>query len=1000
MADIKQIQFKRSNEPGKKPTASQLAEGELAINLRDRTLFTKDDQGLIVDLGFAKGGTVTGDINQTGNLNVTGTMTATKIVTVNDVAGDTEVPNLKQVNKITSDSTLGLKTTLANQGIGGTGPALSSLNWQTFDFVPGARYFVRTDAMTNVPAGVVLPSNTALQCIINVVGYEVSVTRHVELWFSTSTINNYRKYDIRTSGNPGSRSFTVRQIWTSNDVIPVENSGTGATTSAGARANLVAAKSGENSDITNLKSLQGALTLGGDPVGATDATTKRYVDNAIAACSGGSGTTMNGVMNYGVGEPSEWPGRAFIPGYAEPLDGQLLERAKRPDLWAFAQLFTPIDDALWLSDVTERGKYSSGDGVTTFRLPDWNGVQSGSIPGVFFRGGVGAADMALALNAAPNITGNTALVLTSQTTTSGGSLGDNWFNYWSKAAPDGSISDTYRENSVWIDASKSSLAYGRNNTSEVVPNNVSGVWIVRASGGFTATDTSWSVMNAVSNATSGQIVLGGKVISYAKAKEKVTTASMEVEQAVDLKAAIRFSINNPNGTTTVWRMEETGWPVNTVANGGTNTNITGLAALQGPLRLGGDGVSDYDAVTLRQARNMGGGGTGPSQTGVMNYGIGSRRLHDSRAWIPSYEVFGDGQLLNRDENPDLWAYAQLVGLIDDSVWTSTPVQRGHYSRGDGSTTFRVPDLNGVKKNGDESGAIVGDSIPGLYGRGDGGVSSNNGSVQTNASPDITGNISIIVRTGTTSPGDGAFSTTTIANNSNQGGSERGINRIKFKASDSHSAYGRDSTDEVRTNTFVGVWVIRASGAFTAANTSFHVINSDEVMPPTGVTVKGGEVVSSYRVGTKNTAQAALRATMTIGGAASAELVIRDNRSGSPVDRVIDIGALDSRVGYSVLDAGTLTGNNQTVNLTNPFGANTPVQVTAEIQYNGVWCDVGWIYSSAGTFGVRAMYVEGQGIVVKTGSALSSIQNNNGHILNTPDNYRGPAPCRVHVWKVS
>lgn len=111
-------------------------------------------------------------------------------------------------------------------------------------------------------------------------------------------------------------------------------------------------------------------------------------------------------------------------------------------------------------------------------------------------------------------------------------------------------------------------------------------------------------------------------------------------------------------------------------------------------------------------------------------------------------------------------------------------------------------------------------------------------------------------------------------------------------------------------------------------------------------------------------------------------------------------ATNARIGSAVIDAGSLTGNNQVVTLTNPYGANTPVSVTAEIQYNGVWCDVGWIYSSAGTFGVRAMYVEGQGIVVKTGSALSSIPNNNGHILPTPDNYKGPANCRVLVRKIS
>lgn len=57
MATLKQIQFKRSKTAGARPAASVLAEGELAINLKDRVLFTKDDQGNIIDLvGFAKGG--------------------------------------------------------------------------------------------------------------------------------------------------------------------------------------------------------------------------------------------------------------------------------------------------------------------------------------------------------------------------------------------------------------------------------------------------------------------------------------------------------------------------------------------------------------------------------------------------------------------------------------------------------------------------------------------------------------------------------------------------------------------------------------------------------------------------------------------------------------------------------------------------------------------------------------------------------------------------------
>lgn len=72
MATLKQIQFKRSKTAGARPAASVLAEGELAINLKDRTLFTKDDTGQIIDLGFAKGGQVDGDVTINGKLTLNG----------------------------------------------------------------------------------------------------------------------------------------------------------------------------------------------------------------------------------------------------------------------------------------------------------------------------------------------------------------------------------------------------------------------------------------------------------------------------------------------------------------------------------------------------------------------------------------------------------------------------------------------------------------------------------------------------------------------------------------------------------------------------------------------------------------------------------------------------------------------------------------------------------------------------------------------------------------
>lgn len=72
MATLKQIQFKRSKIAGARPAASVLAEGELAINLKDRTIFTKDDSGNIIDLSISAGGSISGNVTIDGTLRVNG----------------------------------------------------------------------------------------------------------------------------------------------------------------------------------------------------------------------------------------------------------------------------------------------------------------------------------------------------------------------------------------------------------------------------------------------------------------------------------------------------------------------------------------------------------------------------------------------------------------------------------------------------------------------------------------------------------------------------------------------------------------------------------------------------------------------------------------------------------------------------------------------------------------------------------------------------------------
>lgn len=302
----------------------------------------------------------------------------------------------------------------------------------------------------------------------------------------------------------------------------------------------------------------------------------------------------------------------------------------------------------------------------------------------------------------------------------------------------------------------------------------------------------------------------------------------------------------------------------------------------GSTPLAGDAVNPYDAPTLRQVENMfgGGGGVGPTLNGVQNFGVGLPTLWTSRAFIPAWGVVADGQLLNRVDWPELWAHAQMHTPVNDADWLADKTKRGNYSNGDGSTTFRVPDFNGVQDG----------SVRGLYGRGDGGGFYTPGTVFENGAPDATGKINMrdlidssgghFLNTGSApQPGVwyppyfgtysgviGGFSAapTSTATTS--------VTVQEFALSRANAAYSR-SPLEVRGNNFSSVWIIRASGGFTAANTLWQVINEDETLPPPGTVVRGGRIISEYKVGTATRSKVEFYSSEVIGGAVTPKVSI-------------------------------------------------------------------------------------------------------------------------------
>ncbi|QPB12356.1 hypothetical protein [Providencia phage PSTCR6] len=119
MAKINKILFKRSKTAGIRPTPASMSEGELFINLADRVLLTKSGTNLI-DLGFAKGGNVDGNINQTsGNFVTKGTISdgSGRVFSPGNQPSWNQVLGLKDaVKEITNDVIEFNRTIRSNRG--------------------------------------------------------------------------------------------------------------------------------------------------------------------------------------------------------------------------------------------------------------------------------------------------------------------------------------------------------------------------------------------------------------------------------------------------------------------------------------------------------------------------------------------------------------------------------------------------------------------------------------------------------------------------------------------------------------------------------------------------------------------------------------------------------------------------------------------------------------------------------------------------------------------
>ena len=172
----------------------------------------------------------------------------------------------------------------------------------------------------------------------------------------------------------------------------------------------------------------------------------------------------------------------------------------------------------------------------------------------------------------------------------------------------------------------------------------------------------------------------------------------------------------------------------------------------------------------------------------------------NRANVYDGFIASDGQLLNRADFPDLWAAvaANTYAKVTEAAWIADPLVRSSYTEGNGTTTFRVPDLNGIQSG----------SLKGLYARGD-GYNNSSGSVLGDAIRNITGTMGA---TRSFYKGYeatlGAFSQKDSVLNADGTGS----NASTIRLFDFDASRVVPTSNENRPVSAVGVWLIRARGA--------------------------------------------------------------------------------------------------------------------------------------------------------------------------------------------
>lgn len=223
------------------------------------------------------------------------------------------------------------------------------------------------------------------------------------------------------------------------------------------------------------------------------------INGKLNAAGLDTGIPIGAVMWFNCYRPS-------LPDGWVALDGQLLTRTAFPDLWVMVRdkKVPIVTEALWLTAPTStfanyipysyRNYYTVGNGSSTFRIPDTNGVQTGSIQSPVLRGdGKAGGDVGYTHgDSIRNITGDFSGVVPRSSTIPAGVFNRLGTNF-SGVDGNGSAQQNYN-----FDASRIVPTSNENS-----PASVFGVMAIKARGGTSSMPASGSPATLLANQFNG-----------------------------------------------------------------------------------------------------------------------------------------------------------------------------------------------------------------------------------------------------------------------------------------------------------------------------------------------------------------------------------------------------------------------------------------------------------------------------------------------------------------